>query len=435
MRVIDAAFMTRWGKSSTIPPASAKNPAKGVKATLTDEDILLVLSLMHEVTAKYGIELIEGTRNEYTNQLAILCKEAGLPEVSTAEYAAAEIENRSGYNATETLAVFRCVYASLQIAAPRELPSDDYFIDYDTDYPEPEPMLSYKGVLFASEGNISTIVAKQKVGKSFFTSLIEAGYISGKYGGIEGEAITHDGAVLHFDTEQSALHIARMQKRLYRMLNWGKKSPVVRFYGLREMSVSERVRFIESEALKYLPRLIVVDGAVDLCADFNSIERSNETLHFLMRLSSRLNNHIVTVIHENKGDTNARGHCGSFLMQRSESVIQLTKSKNGDHIDVTFPFTRNRCPEHFCFEIGLDGLPAEICPAGQQSPTQSNYALFAGILKEPMSYAALRTAVMGKKSIGERTAEKHIASARLAEIISKDEAGIYSFKNDFEDEL
>ncbi|MCQ4917141.1 mobilization protein, partial [Bacteroides nordii] len=45
-----------------------------------------------------------------------------------------------------------------------------------------------------------------------------------------------------------------------------------------------------------------------------------------MTWSQELNIHIHTVLHLNMGDDNTRGHLGTELNNKAESIIQVTKS-------------------------------------------------------------------------------------------------------------
>ena len=77
-----------------------------------------------------------------------------------------------------------------------------------------------------------------------------------------------------------------------------------------------------------------------------------------MRWSSQFNVHIHTVLHLNKGDDNVRGHIGTELNHKAETILQITKSvADGDISEVHASLVRDRDFKPFAFHINEDGLP------------------------------------------------------------------------------
>ena len=66
--------------------------------------------------------------------------------------------------------------------------------------------------------------------------------------------------------------------------------------------------------------MLIIDGVADLCADVNNIEKSNELVSALMRISQQQNVHIICVIHQNFGSAKlGTGHLGSALREKSRN--------------------------------------------------------------------------------------------------------------------
>ena len=78
--------------------------------------------------------------------------------------------------------------------------------------------------------------------------------------------------------------------------------------------------------------LLIIDGIRDLMYDINSPSESTDLINLLMRWSSGYNLHIHTVLHLNKGDDNTRGHIGTELNNKAETVLQITKSQQDGNI-------------------------------------------------------------------------------------------------------
>ena len=67
---------------------------------------------------------------------------------------------------------------------------------------------------------------------------------------------------------------------------------------------------------------------------------------------------IHTVLHLNKGDDNTRGHLGTELNNKAETVLQITKDDfERDISSVAAMHIRDRDFEPFAFRINADGLP------------------------------------------------------------------------------
>ena len=90
----------------------------------------------------------------------------------------------------------------------------------------------------------------------------------------------------------------------------------------------------------------------------NDEEQATMIVSKLMKWSEERNLHIVTVLHQNKSDTNARGHIGTELINKAETVLEVAKSEIDDSISIVTPMQcRNKEPEVFAFEINEFGLP------------------------------------------------------------------------------
>src|SRR5690606_12151186 len=76
--------------------------------------------------------------------------------------------------------------------------------------------------------------------------------------------------------------------------------------------------------------------------------------------SEELDIHILSVLHQNKGNEQARGHIGTELINKCETVLSVTKSnENKDISIVEAEYCRNKEPEPFAFEI-IEGLPVLV---------------------------------------------------------------------------
>ncbi|QOD60629.1 AAA family ATPase [Polaribacter haliotis] len=165
--------------------------------------------------------------------------------------------------------------------------------------------------------------------------------------------------VLYVDTEQSPADVQRVTKRIQKMS--GAEDNLF-MYGLRPYSAKERV-----EAIVLLLKehkdidVLIIDGVRDLVMSVNNDVECTEVINLLMKWSFEYEIHIATVLHQNKGDGNARGHLGTELYNKSQSIIRITKDENDSSVStVEEVIGRGKGFEKFSFRVNDNGLP-EVC--------------------------------------------------------------------------
>ena len=270
---------------------------------------------------------------------------------------------------------------------------EPYVMDISRALSEPVPVVKWHRLTVCSEGNVSAVVGEAKSKKTFLCSAIAAGVLSGSGYMAFGP---QPGRVLWIDTEQAEAHVQRVMERVHRMAGFDPRQNHDRFWtlALRELDPRERagVAFAAIERLR--PRLAVIDGIGDLQYDTNDLRESERLVMDLMRISSQLACHILCVLHTNPNSDKARGHTGSALQRKSESVLFVHRA--GEVSVVEPQFCRNEPFERFAFTIDEEGLPV-ACGLPAESPAAA----------EPW-YAILRDDFGG-------VAERRLLTTRLAE--------------------
>jgi len=212
-------------------------------------------------------------------------------------------------------------------------------------------------------GNFSLIKGKAKSKKSFFINMAIAtavgkGLLQNKLRGPLKEDFNQ---VLYFDTEQSKYHVQKAVKRVCTQIGVGIPSNL-NTYGLRKLSPSERLELVEY-AIENTPDLgfVVIDGVRDLITSINDEGESTYMASKLLKWTETYNIHVIVVLHENPGSNKARGHIGTELTNKAETVIALQVDKYDENIStVTASFCRNESFKPFAFMITDDGLPQII---------------------------------------------------------------------------
>lgn len=229
-------------------------------------------------------------------------------------------------------------------------------------YETPPQIIWIDNSTIATLGNFSASTGKAKSKKTFNVSAIVAASLAGRQV-LNYRAHLPEGKqrILYVDTEQSRFHCHNVLERILRLagLPTTSDSENLDFICLREYSPSVRI-----EVIDYALRqgkgygLVIIDGIRDLIHDINSPSESLDIINELMRWSSYYELHIHTVLHLNKGDDNTRGHIGSELNNKAETILQISKSvENGRISEVRAMHIRDREFTPFAFEIGEDSLP------------------------------------------------------------------------------
>jgi RecA-family ATPase len=195
-------------------------------------------------------------------------------------------------------------------------------------------------------GNISTIIGKAKSRKTFFITLLTAAILGNNIPGMRSE---FDGKVVIFDTEQSKYYVWKLAKRIETMI--GDYSKKLRIFGLRPLATKDRISEIEKYIYIHTPKLVIIDGIRDLVSDINNADEATDVIGQLMKWSYDLDCHICCVLHQNKADENARGHIGTEIVNKSETVLSVQKLKNTQFSSAKGAFTRGIEPAEIQFTV------------------------------------------------------------------------------------
>jgi len=249
-------------------------------------------------------------------------------------------------------------------------------IDLDVVYDRPPLVISigrddkaYNGVnyplRFGTAGNISMIKGEEKARKSFLKSLI----LGCSFGGNSNlytnsiDILGHDLKdkwIVDIDTEQddydSWLNAIRIPKLV------GIKPDNYMAIKLRDKTPNERLQYVEwlfmESEFKDKLGLVSIDGYVDLINDFNNQLESSELTQKLMKWSSISKAHITGVLHLNPNSDKARGHLGTILQQKCETVVII--ADKGDYSLVTCQRGRGKKFREFCISVNNEWLPEII---------------------------------------------------------------------------
>ena len=195
------------------------------------------------------------------------------------------------------------------------------------------------------------------------------------------------------------------------------------FYSLKQMAdVNKRFDWIVSAIREHHPGIILIDGIGDLVHDPNDLGQATTVIQGLMAVADECGTCVLTTIHGNpkvgtdKRDEKARGHLGSELMRKAESVLMIQSSGTSDIRTLTSAFMhgKNRSggtvSSSFRWDDGKKMMVTCEDALDNTKPVKVNkYEAMASRLREtkayPWAWTELRDAVLGIQGKTPRAAE------------------------------
>ena len=226
----------------------------------------------------------------------------------------------------------------------------------------PPKILFVGDCTIATFGNFSASTGKAKSKKTFNISAMVAAAVTNTTV-LNYRACLPEGKrkILYFDTEQSKYHCHNVLERIYKLsgLSVKKDDPRLLFWGLREYTPKLRIALIDYALRKHQEvGLVIIDGLRDLMYDINNGKEATDVMTVLMAWTSVYDLHIHTVLHLNKNDNNPRGHIGTELENKAETVLIISKNLQNNSISEVRPMhIRDKEFSTFAFHIDDNKLP------------------------------------------------------------------------------
>jgi hypothetical protein len=311
---------------------------------------------------------------------------------------------------------------------------------FHPDNPPPEEPWAFKlaGVEVAHSGNIVTVAAAVKSGKSSVISAMMASMMSSigqDFLGFEGN--NPDGkAVLHYDTEQSRGDHYLMMMRALRRADLQAPPSWFRSYSLTLLDPAERRAAIIAMARKAAANgglhSLFIDGVADLVFDVIDQKEACSLVTELHQLATETSCVIVTALHHNPGGEKTRGHLGSQIERKSESVLVLRKE--GETISISCKPARRQ-------EISGDKAPCfswdtqaamHLLTRSKAATADDRKRVELDTLADEifgdqshLRWVALKDAIKAARNCSENTAAKRITEMMNLGVIKRPTLGFY----------
>jgi len=302
---------------------------------------------------------------------------------------------------------------------------EQYRVLANEDIPSSTIALQQGDTPIFSIGDISCVTGLPKSRKTFLITAIAVAFL--KDGGfLSLSSELDEKRILIVDTEQSKRFVQILVRRIYRLMEWDYSCDhmeSIQILSLRELTPEKRWEVVQTAIKKWRPQMVLIDGSSDLIENTNDETSSFAMVQNLMRIASVERCHVCNVVHTNPNSEKTRGHFGSELQRKSETVMFV--QKDGDTTTVKPQFTRSVEFLPFSFRINEYGVPEQTEVV---VPKQENLrAIFEEIFaySEFLSFVDLRDRLMKNTGKGKTSTENRIRKGLTEKIIYKDINGFY----------
>ena len=209
--------------------------------------------------------------------------------------------------------------------------------------PEENILFSIKGKNIGCLQSFVCFQGLPKQGKSLFiTSAIASAFTSWDIFGMKINFPPDRKRLCYIDTESSDYDFYKVLDRVRQQIITDHLPLNFDSYLMREDSPNDIKEMIDL----YLQQntdcsVLVIDGILDLIADFNNVEQSFYLIQWLKKITKIHNLLILCVLHLGKKDQNSIGHIGSYLDRKAQSVLKIEKNKDQNTIDLSATFLRS----------------------------------------------------------------------------------------------
>ena len=225
---------------------------------------------------------------------------------------------------------------------------DKFILTFDEDNDKYAPVMSL--------GNISTTIGPAKSKKTFFSTMITSAFSDGHKYGMKGDLCGRK--LLYIDTEQGNKHVQKIIKRVWNIAGTDERMEIFalrKYYEQRlRLALIEHILSTSGDAYS----IVIIDGIVDLMKNYNDLTEAQELVGKIMSWTELFNCHINCVVHVAESSGKARGHIGTELMNKSETVFKLTPDESSSKVECAY--ARNRPFTSFDFMINDEALPCRL---------------------------------------------------------------------------
>jgi len=209
--------------------------------------------------------------------------------------------------------------------------------------PRPEYYIHANNCCISTPGNITGIIGASKSGKSAFMSSLISGAIQDALEmdcfGFKVAPNKQMKVVMSIDSEMSEYDSYRRHVAILKMGSFDREPEYFRSYLFRTIPVRDRFQSLELLIDKQAQafggvHILFGDGIADFVASVNDEAECNEAVHKFEAIAIKYKCPVILVLHLNPGsDSKTRGHLGSQLERKAESILAVSKKDSVSSIE------------------------------------------------------------------------------------------------------
>lgn len=324
------------------------------------------LEMAHDWCSKH-FTFTPGERHKFVYHFACICNRLGISETSVTSFVLSRYDHfrRNPSNAiSQPYKALRGEHGVLakymrkreEIAIAEVKPEQvvkllsERMADWSKPVPEPDSIISIQGEIISTAGNITVISGMSKTGKSAVGTGIMAGTFSkNEDSDTLGFDVMQNGsgkALIYIDTEQSRYNFDRNYRNVTKRAQENTSPDWFRGYWLKGLKPKTLIQYTWQICTFYAEKhagihMIFIDGIGDYVLSVNNEEASSEIVEEFGKLAEQFNCPLLTVLHQNYGSDKQRGHLGSQLRRKCESILTVSKNNETHESEISYPLLRN----------------------------------------------------------------------------------------------
>jgi hypothetical protein len=228
-----------------------------------------------------------------------------------------------------------------------ELNLSVYYPNFSNSPTENISIVKYGETHLLSKGGILTLCAKSGIGKSSVMEAFLSNHLNKNSDslGIEINLQKSHNKILFIDTERSKWEVHKAWSKLMKRAGLTEDSELLIYASVKKLSAIEKIKFIDDILqLNTDIGLVVFDGASDFLLNTNDNVESSKFIDWINTFNENIA--LAFTIHTNPTDSKPRGHLGSELCRKSESVLNLNRQDFIYEITTDFDNGKNRHGKH-----------------------------------------------------------------------------------------
>lgn len=276
--------------------------------------------------------------------------------------------------------------------------------------------------------NLTVMQGKKKQGKTAGAICFVMALLAGEYNGLRSHE--SNPIVLWVDTEMGNAETRKRMRLMVDKLGIDRETACERLKVISLKTVPKanemRLTALERAIQEVCPDLVVLDGVADMVRDFNQSDECFGVLERLGAIVEETGIALLTMIHENRQDGNAKGHAGAACDQKAYEIYAVKKEEHGSSVK----YIEGRGAPCTGFQFAFDDNGVPVPPQDVVNREFSEYLetwrdVVGSLSTKGEGYRStdLVNAYKGKYGCTPRTAQRAIQSAVSRGVLLKEGDG------------